>query len=57
MESLASVLAYLESNNPVMVIDQIDISPVRSVRNTSSLANNSQLNVNFKIFSFMRIKT
>lgn len=58
MEALASVLAYLESNNPVMVIDQIDISPVRSVRNANNqVIQNSQLNVNFKIFSFMRIKT
>lgn len=58
IEALASILAYLESNNPVMVIDQLDISPIRNIRNSNNLVNqNAQLNVNFKIFSFMRLKS
>ncbi len=58
MESLSSVLVYLESNNPVMVIDNLDISPSRTMRSNTNLVNqNSLLNVNFKISSFMRLKS
>ena len=58
MESLSSVLVYLESNNPVMVIDNLDISPSRATRSNANLVNqNALLNVNFKISSFMRLKS
>lgn len=56
-EALASVLAYLESNTPIMVIDQLDISPIRSARNNNIGNQNYPLNVNFKIFSLMRLKS
>jgi general secretion pathway protein M len=56
-EALASVLAYLESNTPIMVIDQLDISPIRSSRNNNIGNQNYPLNVNFKIFSLMRLKS
>ncbi len=55
-EAFASVLAYLESNSPIMVIDQLDISPIRSARANTLGNHNYPLNVNFKIFSFMRLK-
>lgn len=58
MEALASVLAYLESSKPVMVIDQLDISPIRNSRNNNNISYpNYPLNVSFKIFSFMLLKT
>ena len=56
-EALASVLAYLESNTPIMVIDQLDISPIRSAKNNNIGNQNYPLNVNFKIFSLMRLKS
>lgn len=55
MEALASVLSYLESNNPVMVIDQLDISPIRSYKSNNAVNHGYSLNVNFKVFSFMRL--
>ena len=56
-EALASVLSYLESNTPIMVIDQLDISPIRNARVNAIGNQNYPLNVNFKIFSFMRLKS
>lgn len=58
MEALRAVLYALETNIPLLLIDQLDISPVRGARNRSNnkLEPSSQLNVSFQVVSFMRAK-
>ncbi|ATG90463.1 type II secretion system protein GspM [Methylomonas koyamae] len=58
MEALRAVLHTLENNVPLLLVDQLDISPVRGTRNRSSnkLEPSSQLNVSFQVVSFMRAK-
>ncbi len=57
-EALRAVLYALETNVPLLLIDQLDISPVRGARNRSNnkLEPSSQLNVSFQVVSFMRAK-
>lgn len=56
MEVLRNVLYEIESSVPLMVIDQIDIRPVRGRRNrkTREIEPSSILNVNFQASGFMR---
>lgn len=53
---LRSVLHQIESSTPIMVIDQIDIRPVRGKRNrkTRKVEPSNKLNVNFQATGFMR---
>jgi len=55
-EVLRTVLYSIETSAPLIVIDQIDIRPMRGVRNraTRQLELSNELNVNFQAVSFMR---
>jgi general secretion pathway protein M len=55
-ESLVGVLHTIESAVPVLVVDQLDINPVRGVRNrkTNKIDSSDQLNVSFQVVSFLR---
>lgn len=55
-EVLRTVLYNIETSAPLIVIDQIDIRPMRGVRNrtTRQLELSNELNVNFQAVSFMR---
>ena len=59
IEALRAVLHSLDSNVPLLLIDQLDISPVRGVRNrtTNKIDPSTQLNVGFQVISFMRAKS
>lgn len=56
MEMLRSVLYKLETSMPLIIIDQMDIRPMRGKRNrlTRKLEPSNDLNVNFQAVSFMR---
>jgi len=56
MEGLVNVLLRIESEIPVLVVDQLDINPVRGTRNrkTNKVEASEQLNVSFQVVSFMR---
>lgn len=56
IEVLRSVLYKLETATPLIVIDQIDIRPMRSVRNriTRQIEPSNGLNINFQAIGFMR---
>lgn len=56
MEMLRAVLYEIENSKPVMIINQIDIRPVRGRRNrkTRRIEPSNKLNVNFEIVGFMR---
>ena len=58
IEALRSVLHDIESSVPVMIVDQIDIRPVRGKRNrkTRKIKSSNKLNVNFQVAGFMREK-
>ena len=58
-EILRSVLYEIESAVPVMVVDQIDIRPVRGKRNrkTRKIEPSSKLNINFQATGFMRAES
>ena len=58
-EILRSVLYKIESAVPVMIIDQIDIRPVRGKRNrkTRKIEPSSKLNINFQATGFMRAES
>ncbi|NOS88060.1 MAG: general secretion pathway protein GspM [Methylococcaceae bacterium] len=55
-EVLRSVLYQIETSSPLILIDQIDIRPMRGVRNriTRQIEPSNELNVNFQAVSFMR---
>ncbi len=55
-EVLRTVLYKIETSTPLIVIDQIDIRPVRGVRNrtTRQIEPSNELNVNFQAATFMR---
>ena len=57
IEELRSVLYKMETSVPLIVVDQIDIRPVRGIRNrkTRQIESSNELNVNFQAVSFMRI--
>ncbi|OQW79973.1 MAG: general secretion pathway protein GspM [Proteobacteria bacterium ST_bin11] len=58
IETLRGVLHSLDTNVPLLLVDQLDISPVRGARNrtTNKMDPSSQLNVSFEVISFMRAK-
>jgi len=55
-EVLRSVLYKLETSTPLIVIDQIEIRPMRGVRSkiTHQVEPSNELNINFQAVSFMR---
>ncbi|MDD1628587.1 MAG: type II secretion system protein GspM [Methylococcaceae bacterium] len=55
-EVLRAVLYKIETSNPLIIIDQIDIRPMRGTRNriTRQIESSNELNVNFQAVSFMR---
>lgn len=55
-EALVGVLHTIESAVPVLLVDQLDINPVRGVRNrkTNKIDPSDQLNVSFEVVSFLR---
>ncbi|MGZ8136449.1 MAG: type II secretion system protein GspM [Methylococcaceae bacterium] len=57
-EVLRTVLYKIETSTPFIIIDQIDIRPMRGTRNriTRQMEPSNQLNVNFQAVSFMRKK-
>jgi general secretion pathway protein M len=57
-EVLRSVLYRLETSTPLIIIDQLDIRPMRGVRNrrTRQIEQTNELNINFQAVSFMRKK-
>ena len=59
VEILRSVLYEIESAVPVMIVDEIDIRPVRGKRNrkTRKIQPSSKLNINFQATGFMRAKS
>ena len=58
-EVLRSVLYEIESAVPVMIVDEIDIRPVRGKRNRKSrkIEPSSKLNINFQATGFMRAES
>jgi len=56
IETLRTVLHSIAVAVPVLIVDQIDINPLRGVRNrtTNKIEPNAQLNVSFQVVSFMR---
>ncbi|MEI6069024.1 MAG: type II secretion system protein GspM [Methylococcaceae bacterium] len=57
-EVLRAVLYKIETATPLIIIDQIDIRPMRGTRNrtTRQIESSNELNVNFQAVSFMRKK-
>jgi general secretion pathway protein M len=55
-EVLRAVLYKIETSEPLIIIDQIDIRPMRGTRNrmTRQIESSNELNVNFQAVSFMR---
>jgi general secretion pathway protein M len=55
-EVLRAVLYKIETSTPLIIIDQIDIRPMRGRRNrtTRQIESSNDLNVNFQAVSFMR---
>ncbi|MDD1628681.1 MAG: type II secretion system protein GspM [Methylococcaceae bacterium] len=55
-EVLRAVLYKIETSTPLIIIDQIDIRPMRGKRNikTRQIESSNELNVNFQAVSFMR---
>ena len=55
-EVLRAVLYKIETSTPLIIIDQIDIRPMRGKRNriTRQIEASNELNVNFQAVSFMR---
>ncbi|MEY3289042.1 MAG: hypothetical protein RLZZ419_1284 [Pseudomonadota bacterium] len=55
-EALRAVLYKIETSTPLIIIDQIDIRPMRGTRNrtTRQIESSNELNVNFQAVSFMR---
>ena len=55
-ETLRAVLYKIETSTPLIIIDQIDIRPMRGSRNrlTRQIEPSNELNVNFQAVSFMR---
>jgi len=59
IEVLRSVLYQLETSTPLIMINQLDIRPMRGVRNriTRQIDPSNELNINFQAVSFMRKQT
>lgn len=58
MEALRSVLYEIETSKPLVLVEQLDIRPVRGKRNrkTRKIEMTGKLNINFQVASFMREK-
>ena len=58
-EELRAVLYKIETSEPLIIIDQIDIRPMRGTRNrtTRQIESSNELNINFQAVSFMRKPT
>lgn len=58
-EALRTLLYKLETANPLIIVDQIDIRPLRGTLNkiTHQLDPSNDLNVNFQAISFMGLQT
>ena len=58
-EELRTVLYKIETSEPLIIIDQIDIRPMRGTRNrmTRQIESSNELNINFQAVSFMRKPT
>lgn len=56
IEVLRAVLYKLETATPLIVVEQMDIRPMRSVRNrmTRQIEPSNSLNINFQAIGFMR---
>ena len=56
IDVLRSVLYKLETATPLLAIEQLDIRPMRSVRNrvTRQIEPSNELNINFQAIGFMR---
>ena len=56
VEVLRNVLYEAESSVPLMIVDQIDVRPVRGKRNrkTRKIEPSNKLNINFQVTGFMR---
>lgn len=56
IETLRTVLHSIAANVPVLIVDQIDITPMRGIRSRTSnkVEPSAQLNVSFQVVSFMR---
>jgi general secretion pathway protein M len=56
IEVLRAVLYKLETATPLIVIEQLDIRPMRSIRNriTRQIEPSNELNINFQAIGFMR---
>lgn len=56
IEALRSILHEIESSEQIMIVDQMDIRPVRGRRNrkTRKIESSSKMNVNFQVAGFMR---
>jgi len=56
IEVLRDVLYKLETATPLIVIEQLDIRPMRSIRNriTRQIEPSNSLNINFQAIGFMR---
>lgn len=55
-EVLRRVLHKIETSTPLIIISEIDIRPIRGVRNraTRQIDQSNELNINFQAISFMR---
>lgn len=58
LESVLSVIQNVESAIPLLVVEQLDINPIRGMRNrtTQKIEPSDQLNVSFQLAGFMRGK-
>jgi general secretion pathway protein M len=59
IENLRSILYKIEMSKPLMLVEELDIRPVRGRRNrkTRKIEPSNKMNVNFQVASFMRIKS
>ena len=59
MEALRSVLYEIETSRPLILVEQLDIRPIRGKRNriTRKIEATGKLNINFQVTSFMKEKS
>lgn len=58
IEDLRSVLYEIEMSKPLMIVEELDVRPVRGRRNrkTRKIEPSNKMNVNFQVASFMRVR-
>lgn len=56
MEALVNILHNIETAVPVLIVDQLDINPVRGRRDrkTRKIEPSEQMNISYEVVSFMR---